>query len=92
MPMHLASLYGACMGLLAGVVIALLFNLDMADSIYRTGILTLCGAWMGLLLAWLNTLLPDHSADKHQSAQGNAQGNAQGINRGTNRQTDRTTS
>ncbi|OIQ03773.1 MAG: hypothetical protein AUK36_01640 [Zetaproteobacteria bacterium CG2_30_59_37] len=57
MPMHLASLYGACLGLLAGVVITLLFNLEMADSVYRTGLLTVCGAWMGLLLAWLNTLL-----------------------------------
>lgn len=58
MRMHLASLYGACLGLLAGIVITLLFRLDMADSIYRTGLLSICGAWMGLLLSWLNTLLP----------------------------------
>jgi len=81
MPMHLASLYGACMGLLAGIVIALLFNLDMGDSIYRTSILTVCGAWMGLLLAWLNTLLPNHKADESKSAQG--------INHKAHRQTDR---
>jgi len=61
MPMHLATLYGACLGLLAGIVISLLFNLDIADSIYRTSILTVCGAWMGLLLAWLNSLLPVHA-------------------------------
>lgn len=66
MPMHLASLYGACLGLLAGIVIALLFDLDMADSIYRTSILSVCGAWMGLLLAWLNTLL---SPARNKSAQ-----------------------
>jgi len=81
MPMHLASLYGACMGLLAGIVIALLFNLDMADSIYRTTILTVCGAWMGLLLAWLNTLLPEHHADESKSSQG--------INQRGHRPTDR---
>lgn len=66
MPMHLASLYGACLGLLAGIVIALLFDLDMADSIYRTSILSVCGAWMGLLLAWLNTLLPSAQSKSAQ--------------------------
>jgi len=57
MPVHFATLYGACLGLLAGIVITLLFNLDMTDSIYRTSILSVSGAWMGLLLAWLNSLL-----------------------------------
>lgn len=70
MPMHLATLYGACLGILAGIVISLLFNLDIADSIYRTSILTVCGAWMGLLLSWLNSLLPAPHAgqESHEGA------------------------
>jgi len=68
MPIHFAALYGACLGLLAGAAITLLFNLDMSDSIYRTGILSISGAWMGMLLAWLNTLLPDHNVQSPQRA------------------------
>jgi len=68
MPIHFATLYGACLGLLAGAAITLLFNLDMSDSVYRTGILTISGAWMGMLLAWLNTLLPEHNEPSPQRA------------------------
>jgi len=52
-----ATVYGICLGLLSGMVITLLFDLDLADAAYRTLILSIGGGWMGMLLAWLNSLL-----------------------------------
>jgi len=54
---HYATAFGICLGLLSGIVITLLFDLDLADAAYRTLILSIGGGWMGMLLAWLNSLL-----------------------------------
>lgn len=52
-----AALCGACIGLLPGIAIAMILNLDMADAAYRITMLSVGGGWMGMLLAWLNDLL-----------------------------------
>jgi len=52
-----ATVCGICLGLLSGIIIALLFNLGLADSAYRTLILSVSGGWMGMLLALLQSIL-----------------------------------
>ncbi len=52
-----ATIYGICLGLLSGIIVALLFNLDLADSAYRTLILSISGGWMGMLFALLQSIL-----------------------------------
>lgn len=64
MPVYQASLYGATLGFLSGLVIALIFNLGFADAIFRSLILTIGGGWIGMLLAWLNALLPQTASEE----------------------------
>lgn len=59
-PLH-ASLCGALTGLLFTCAICLIQNIPLAESLFRIFIVTAAGAWMGILLAWLNQLLPDKS-------------------------------
>ncbi|TLS66701.1 hypothetical protein FE236_01445 [Mariprofundus erugo] len=65
-----AALAGSLTGLLFGLAVCLIQNIPVVDSLYRIMILTFAGAWMGMLLAWLNQLLPtrcdDHS--EHQDS------------------------
>ncbi len=63
-PTH-AALAGMLTGLLFGCAISLIQNIPVADALFRIFILTSAGAWMGVLLAWLNQLLP--SKDNRQS-------------------------
>ncbi len=67
MPSGYAAICGACTGLLAGFAISMLLNLGVSDAVYRIIVLTISGAWMGILLAWLDHLLtPSQTrADKH---------------------------
>ncbi|MDQ6993367.1 MAG: hypothetical protein Q9M31_07810 [Mariprofundus sp.] len=53
-----AGLSGSLIGLLFGLAICLIQNIPIADAMLRMLILTFAGAWMGILLAWLNLLLP----------------------------------
>lgn len=59
-PAHAAT-SGALTGVLLGAAICLIQSIPVADSLFRIFILTFTGAWMGILLAWLNKLLPDKS-------------------------------
>jgi len=61
-----ASLYGALTGLLFGIAICLIQAIPFLDSLMRIAVLSFVGAWMGLLLAWLNQLLPTHTDDEEQ--------------------------
>ncbi len=66
-PAH-AALSGAMTGLLFGLFVCLLRDIPAADSLFRIGVLTAAGAWMGVLLAWLNELLPERAdADRADS-------------------------
>jgi len=61
MPTLHAAACGGIAGLLLGVFIALLNDMQVADAAYRLFILAMCGAWMGSILAVLNDLLmPDN--------------------------------
>ncbi|ATX82937.1 hypothetical protein Ga0123462_2102 [Mariprofundus ferrinatatus] len=52
------SAYGGIAGFLLGTVITLVYNLPFADAAYRLLTLSICGAWMGAIIAWLDHLLP----------------------------------
>jgi len=56
-PLH-AGLAGMLTGLLFGCAICLIQNIAISNAFFRIFILTSAGAWMGVLLAWLNQLLP----------------------------------
>jgi len=56
-PLH-AGLSGMLTGFLFGCAICLIQNIAISDALFRIFILTSAGAWMGVLLAWLNQLLP----------------------------------
>jgi len=60
MPTHHAAACGGIAGFLLGVIIALIYDMQIADAAYRLLILSLSGAWMGCILAILDELLmPD---------------------------------
>ncbi len=63
-PTHAAT-SGALAGLLLGSAICLIQNISVEDSLFRVSILAFSGAWMGILLAWLNQILPSQS--NHQN-------------------------
>jgi len=50
-------------GFLLGCAICLIQDIAVLDSLFRVFVLTIAGAWMGVLLGWLDQLLP---AAKHQ--------------------------
>jgi len=59
-PAHAAT-SGALTGLMLGIAICLIQAIPIPDALLRISILTFVGAWMGLLMAWLNQLLPNKS-------------------------------
>ncbi|MFQ5519694.1 MAG: hypothetical protein ACE5E3_06825 [Mariprofundus sp.] len=63
--MH-AAVAGMLTGFLFGCAICLIQNIPVTQSLFRIFVLTAAGGWMGVMLAWLNQLLPsksDHSAE-----------------------------
>lgn len=52
-----AAIAGASIGLLAGCAICLIIGASFSDTLFRVSILVIGGAWMGVILAWLNQLL-----------------------------------
>lgn len=66
-PVH-AALTGSLTGMLFGLAICLIQNIPISDALFRILILTFAGAWMGVLLAWLNLLLPTRH-DRNSGAQ-----------------------
>jgi len=59
-PTH-AGASGALIGLLFGCAVCLIQNISLNDALFRIFILSSAGAWMGVMLAWLNQLLPSKS-------------------------------
>ena len=53
-----AALSGMLTGFLFGCAICLVQNIPVTDALFRIFVLTSAGAWMGVLLAWLNQILP----------------------------------
>jgi len=56
-----AAASGAFAGVLIGIAICLVQEISLADSAFRSFILGASGAWMGMLLAWLDQMLTPQS-------------------------------
>jgi hypothetical protein len=52
-----AAIAGLSIGLLSGTAICIVIGTTFSDALFRIFILSIGGAWMGILLAWLNDLL-----------------------------------
>jgi len=65
-----AGVSGALTGLLFGCAICLVQAIPVSDALLRIFVLTAAGGWMGVLLAWLNQLLPSHSSEQHEQSDG----------------------
>ena len=52
-----AALGGAC-GALIGFAICMVVGIGFLDTLIRMAVLGGAGAWIGMLLCWLNQLLP----------------------------------
>ncbi|PCI45714.1 MAG: hypothetical protein COB41_00890 [Proteobacteria bacterium] len=68
-----AAASGAFAGVLIGIAICLMQEISLPDSIFRCFVLGASGAWMGMLLAWLDQMLTpqnktnagDNAKDQH---------------------------
>jgi len=59
-----AAASGAFAGVLIGISICLIQEISLADSVFRCFVLGASGAWMGMLLAWLDQMLtPQNRGD-----------------------------
>jgi len=56
-----AAASGAFAGVLIGIAICLMQEISLADSAFRCFVLGASGAWMGMLLAWLDQMLTPKS-------------------------------
>jgi len=54
---HVAAFGGAC-GSLIAFSICMVIGVDFYQTIIRVAVLAAAGAWIGMMLAWLNQLLP----------------------------------
>ncbi len=66
-----AGLLGALAGFLLGSAICLIQGIPPLPAVIRIAILTAAAGWIGLMLAWLNQLLPSyHANDDEQQESG----------------------
>ncbi|MDX8412640.1 MAG: hypothetical protein R8J85_00990 [Mariprofundales bacterium] len=54
---HVAAFGGAC-GSLIAFSICMVIGIDFYQTMIRVAVLGVAGAWIGMMLAWLNQLLP----------------------------------
>jgi len=54
---HVAAFGGAC-GALIGFSICMVIGISFYETMIRVAVLGVAGAWIGMMLAWLNQLLP----------------------------------
>jgi len=68
-PVH-AALAGSLTGMLLALAVCLIRNIPLVDALFRVMILAFACAWMGVLLAWLNLMLPtrDEKNPKQQDS------------------------
>jgi len=52
-----AAIAGTSVGILSGIAICTIIDASLSDAIFRISILAIGGAWMGMMLAWLDDLL-----------------------------------
>jgi len=64
-----AAASGAFAGVLIGIAICLMQEISLSDSVFRCFVLGASGAWMGMLLAWLDQMLtPQNKANAGDDA------------------------
>lgn len=56
-----AGIAGALSGLLFGCAVCLVQAIPIPDALLRIFVLAAAGGWMGVLLVWLNHLLPSET-------------------------------
>lgn len=66
MKIRYISAYGGIAGLLLGTVITLVYDMPFGDAAVRLLTLSVCGAWMGAIIAWLDQILPE--AGEHETS------------------------
>jgi len=54
---HVAAFGGAC-GSLIAFSICMVIGIDFYQTMIRVAVLGAAGAWIGMMLSWLNQLLP----------------------------------
>ena len=63
-----AAIAGSSIGILSGIAICTLIDASLSDALFRISILAIGGAWMGMMLAWLDDLLtPNDHSHGHRS-------------------------
>ena len=62
-----AAIAGTSVGILSGIAICTIIDASLSDAIFRISILAIGGAWMGMMLVWLDDLLTpnDQGRDSH---------------------------
>jgi len=68
---HVAAFGGAC-GALIGFSICMVVGINFYETMIRVAVLAVSGAWIGMMLAWLNQLLPTmpQSEDDDEEVEG----------------------
>ena len=64
MPARHAAACGGIVGLLLGVIVAFVYDMQMTDAAFRLLVLTLGGAWMGSILAGIDGYLMPAQKDQ----------------------------
>jgi hypothetical protein len=64
-----AAIAGSSIGILSGIAICTIIDASLSDALFRISILAIGGAWMGMMLVWLDELLTpgDQSRGGHRS-------------------------
>ena len=67
---QVAAFGGAC-GALIGFSICMVVGIDFYETIIRVAVLGGAGAWIGMMLSWLNQLLPTMPQPEQEEGEGN---------------------
>lgn len=67
---HVAAFGGAC-GVLIGFAICMVVGIGFYDTVIRVAVLGGAGAWIGMMLSWLNQLLPTMPQPEQEEEEGN---------------------
>jgi hypothetical protein len=62
-----ATATGALTGACLAFAVCMFNNISLMDTLFRMFILAVGGAWVGLLLAWLNLILPKNNPNRENN-------------------------
>ena len=61
-----AAITGSSIGVLSGFAICTMIDASLSDTLFRVSILAIGGAWMGMMMAWLDDLLTPNDDGSHR--------------------------